>query len=119
MPGTGGASAGGRNKKAGERILNELGAKIKSGDKFVVPGGCEPFSFDLSYELVCSLVIMTSTSRFALYVGGEFYEFFPERPSVGKLLLITEEMHRLHYNVWKNFKWNDWMYEGKALGIDR
>ena len=115
----GGATAGGKNKKAGERILTELGAKIKSGDTFVVPDGCEPFSFDLSYELIYSLVIMTSTSQFALYVGGEFYEFFPERPSVGKLLLITEEMHRLHYNIWKNFKWNDWMYEGKALGIDR
>jgi hypothetical protein len=38
---------------------------------------------------------------------------------VGKLLLITEGMHRRHYNIWKNFKWNDWMYEGKALGIDR
>ena len=32
---------------------------------------------------------------------------------------ITEEMHRLLYNIWKNFPWNDWMYEGMRLGIDK
>ena len=69
------------------------------------------WSFDLSYETVYSLVVMTSTAQFALYVDGEFCEFFPDRPSVGKALLITEEMHRLHFNVWKNFPWNAWMYE--------
>ena len=78
----------------------------------------EPWSFDLSYAIYYSLVIMTSTAKFALYVGAEFYEFIPDQPSVGKLLLITEEMHRYHFNSWKNFPWNDWMYEGKALGID-
>ncbi|MBO4327766.1 MAG: 1-acyl-sn-glycerol-3-phosphate acyltransferase [Clostridia bacterium] len=79
----------------------------------------EPWHFDLSYKIIYSLVIVTDTSKFALYVNGEFYEFSPERSSVGKMLLITEEMHRLHYNTWKNFPWNDWMYEGKELGIDR
>ena len=69
------------------------------------------WNFDLGYETVYSLVIMTSTAHFALYVGESFFEFFPERPSVGKALLITEEMHRLHVNLWKNFPWNDWMYE--------
>lgn len=78
----------------------------------------EPWSFDLSYAIIYSLVIMTSTAKFSLYVGAEFYEFTPDRPAVGKMLLITEEMHRYHYNTWKNFPWNDWMYEGKALGID-
>ena len=78
----------------------------------------EPFSFTLPYSILYSLVIMTSTAKFALYVNGEFYEFTPERRSVGKMLLITEEMHRLHFNVWKNFPWNDWMYEGLELGID-
>ncbi len=78
----------------------------------------EDWSFDLGYRTTFSLVVMTSTARFALYVNGEFYEFYPERRSVGKMLLLTEEMHRLHYNYWKNFPWCDWMYEGKALGID-
>ena len=78
----------------------------------------EPWSFDLGYKTLFSLVIMTSTARFALYVDGEFYEFYPERRSVGKLLLLTEEMHRLHYNYWKNFPWCDRLYEGRELGID-
>ena len=30
----------------------------------------------------------------------------------GKVLLLIEEMHRYHFNSWKNFPWNDWMYEG-------
>ena len=78
----------------------------------------EEWSFDLGYKELFSLVIMTSTARFALYVDGEFHEFYPENRSVGRMLLLTEEMHRLHYNYWKNFPWCDWMYEGKALGID-
>ncbi len=78
----------------------------------------EDWSFDLGWSTVYSLVIMTSTAKFALYVDGQFYEFTPDIRSVGKMLLITEEMHRYHYNIWKNFKWNDWMYEGMELGID-
>ena len=78
----------------------------------------EPWEFMLGYEYTYSLIIMTSTAKFALYVNGEFYEFTPRRRSVMKMLLLVEEMHRLHYNVWKNFEWNSWMYEGKALGID-
>ena len=78
----------------------------------------QPWSFDLSYQIVYSLIIMTSTAQFAFYVDSEYYEFTPDARTVGKMLLITEEMHRLHYNVWKNFHWNDWMYEGLELGID-
>ncbi len=71
-----------------------------------------PWHFDLSYEVIFSLPIVTDTSKFGLYVEGEFYEFTPEIPAVGKMLLLTEEMHRLHVNEWKNFPWNDFMYEG-------
>ena len=78
----------------------------------------EPWSFDLGYKYTYSLVIVTDTSKFALYVDGNFYEFYPDRRCVGKLLVLTEEMHRLHYNIWKNFPWNDWLYEGQTLGID-
>ncbi len=76
------------------------------------------WSFDLSWQNVYSLAIMTSTAKFSMYIDGAFYEFTPDVRSVGKMLLITEEMHRYHYNIWKNFKWNDWMYEGMELGID-
>ncbi len=78
----------------------------------------EKWAFDLGYKALFSLIIMTSTARFALYVDGEFFEFYPERRSAGRMLLLTEEMHRLHYNYWKNFPWCDWMYDGKELGID-
>ena|GEM_PF-5148823 len=30
----------------------------------------------------------------------------------GKVILLTEEMHRLHVNTWKNFPWYSRMYEG-------
>ena len=76
------------------------------------------WNFDLSYATYYSLVVMTSTAKFSFYVDSEFYEFTPDRRSVGKMLLITEEMHRLHFNTWKNFPWNDWMYEGRELGVD-
>lgn len=79
----------------------------------------EEWSFDQGWAEVFSLIIMTSTAKFSLYINGEFYEFTPSKRSVGKMLLITEEMHRYHYNYWKNFPWNDWMYEGMELGIDQ
>ena len=78
----------------------------------------ETWDLDLSYATYYSLVIMTSTAKFSFYVDSEFYEFTPDTRSVGKMLLITEEMHRYHFNTWKNFPWNDWMYEGRELGVD-
>ena len=71
----------------------------------------EPWQFDLDYKAVFSIPIVTDTSYFSLYVGKEFHDFFPDAPVVGKLLLLTEEMHRLHENYFKNFPWYDWMYE--------
>lgn len=75
----------------------------------------QPFKFDLSYEIIYSLVIERATDIFGLYVGGEWYEFTPEEPVVGKLILITEEMHRLHYNIWKNFPWESDLYENMEM----
>ena len=82
-----------------------------SGVSFTGKIAGEDYSFSLSWQNIYSLVIMTDTSKFAIYVDGEFLEFTPARRSVGKCLLVTEEMHRLHANVWKNFPWNEWMYE--------
>lgn len=73
----------------------------------------ENIEFTLDYKTVYSPVIVTDTTHFAWYVDGEFIEFFPERKGAnGKILLLVEEMHRLHVNTWKNFPWNEWMYEG-------
>lgn len=71
----------------------------------------EPFEFDMDYKKVYTLAMVTDVTNFSLYVGGDFHEFYPETRCAGKLLLLVEEMHRLHVNVWKNFPWNDFMYQ--------
>lgn len=78
----------------------------------------EPYHFDLSYGIVYSLIIEVGTDRFAFYEGKNMAEIIPDDPVTGKVLLIVEEMHRYHYNIWKNFPWYDYMYEGVELGID-
>jgi 1-acyl-sn-glycerol-3-phosphate acyltransferase/ribosomal protein S27AE len=74
----------------------------------------QPYSFDLNYKEVFSLVIVTDVTHFALYVGTDYIEFYPEEPAVGKLLLLVEEMHRLHENTWKAFPWYASLYEDAA-----
>lgn len=74
----------------------------------------QPYSFTLTYHDIFSLVLVTDVQRFAVYVGQEYVEFFPEKPCVGKLLLLTEEMHRLHVNTWKAFPWDAYMYPETA-----
>lgn len=71
----------------------------------------KPFSFKLDYETYNTLVITVDCTYFAFYINGEYFDFFPERPVVGKLLLIVEEMHRLHGAKWKNLPQLDWVYE--------
>ena len=38
---------------------------------------------------------------------GKYYDVFPKGRKVGKILLLVEEMHRMHVNNWKNFPWMD------------
>jgi len=71
----------------------------------------EPYKFDLDYKEVATLVIVTDVTFFSLYVVGDYLEFYPDIPCVGKVLLLVEEMHRLHVNKWKNFPWMDYMYK--------
>lgn len=73
----------------------------------------KPYAFDLSYVEVFSLVIVTDMTQFSLYVNGEYVELVPETPCVGKLLLLTEEMHRLHVNAWKRFPWEEEALQGE------
>lgn len=65
----------------------------------------KPFNFDLNYKEVHTLVIVTDCTFSNIYYNGEYYDLFPKRPSVGKLLLVVEEMHRLHENSWKQLPW--------------
>ena len=78
----------------------------------------EPFNFDLDYKSIWTYPMTVDLSIFSLYIKEEYHDFYPETRCVGKLLMVTEEMHRLHVNKWKNFPWFDYMYEGKELGID-
>ena len=107
-----------KNKKTSEECGDGVITFDHDGIHFTGKKLGEDWSFDMSYSTVYSLAIMTSTAKFSLYIDGAFYEFTPDVRTVGKMLLITEEMHRYHFNTWKNFPWNDWMYEGCDLGVD-
>lgn len=50
-----------------------------------------------------TLTIVTDLTHFGLYVGPDYVEIFPNEAVVGKALLLTEEMHRLHAEIWKKF----------------
>jgi 1-acyl-sn-glycerol-3-phosphate acyltransferase/DNA-directed RNA polymerase subunit RPC12/RpoP len=78
----------------------------------------EPWSFDRGYDQVFTYPSSFMLDRFSLYVDNEYYDFVPEYRATGKMIILTEEMHRYHINKWKNFPWFDYMYEGKDLGID-
>lgn len=78
----------------------------------------EPWEFDFDYKQLWSYPMTVDVTIFSLYVNDEYYDFYPETRCVGKLLMLTEEMHRLHVNKWKNFPWFDELYRDKELGID-
>ena len=78
----------------------------------------QPYEFTVDYKNLYTLITPTDASFFSFYYKGEYFEFIPKHQTVGKINLLVEEMHRYHVNFYKNFKWNDYMYEGLELGID-
>jgi len=70
-----------------------------------------PYHFFLSYKEVYTLITMLDITYVNIYVQGEYTDIFPERHSGGKMLLLIEEMHRLHVNYFKNFPWMDYLYK--------
>lgn len=78
----------------------------------------EPFTFELPYTILYTLIYTTSTKYFGTYVDGNYYEFYPEEKICGKLLLVVEEMHRYHVNTWANYPSKSYLYEGLELGVD-
>ena len=102
-------------KKASSEICGE--GKIRfdhQGIHFVGTKLGKEFKFDLIYDIINTLGMVDTVQYFSLYVNGEYYDFFPKRPSVGKILLIVEEMHRFHGGAWKNFPWMDWVYDDNS-----
>lgn len=77
----------------------------------------QEWRFDLSYQNYYTLLVENETDVFSFYVNGEYYDFIPEQKVVGKCILLTEEMHRLHFNIWKNYPWNSYMYHGTELEV--
>ena len=77
-----------------------------------------PYEFHVDYKQLYTLIVQLDTSYFNLYINGEYFDIFIKNHTFGKILLLVEEMHRYHVNFYKNFKWNDYMYEGLELGID-
>ncbi len=69
------------------------------------------YDFSLSYKDLYTIITEIDSSYFNLYVNGEYHDVFPERKSTIKISMLVEEMHRLHVNTYKNFPWNDYMYE--------
>ena len=69
------------------------------------------YDFNLSYEELYTVITELDSSYFNVYVNGDYYDIFPERKSTIKISMLVEEMHRLHVNKYKNFPWNDYMYE--------
>lgn len=78
----------------------------------------EPYEFTATYKDLYTLITEVDSSYFNFYLKGEYFDIFPKHQTVGKITLLVEEMHRYHVNFYKNFKWNDYMYEGLELGID-
>ena len=78
----------------------------------------EYFELNVGYKELYTLINVVDSSFFSFYYKGEYFDVFPKHQTVGKFRLLVEEMHRYHINFYKNFKWNDWMYEGMELGID-
>ena len=67
--------------------------------------------FDLDYNKIYTTITELDSSYFNIYIDGEYTDIFPERPAAIKMSMLIEEMHRLHVNFYKNFKWNDYMYK--------
>ena len=78
----------------------------------------EEFKFDVNYDIYYTLSIENDLTEFSVYVGGKMYEFFPLEHIGGKAMMVTEEMHRLHFNYWKNFPWFAYMYHGTELEVE-
>ncbi len=78
----------------------------------------EPYEFHVGYKHLYTLITEVDMSYFNFYIGGEYFDIFPAHQTVWKFYLLVEEMHRYHVNFYKNFKWNDHLYEGLELGID-
>lgn len=72
----------------------------------------EPWKCDLNYKEVYTLAINTDLKQFDIYIDGVPHEFTPKDSRIVDYCIhLVQEMNRLHFNTFKNFKWNEYMYE--------
>lgn len=83
----------------------------KNGVHYIGTRDNKPFSFDISYKTLPTYGMPTDMTYIALYDKNEYFDLYPAKPVVGKLLLVTEEFARLTENTWPNFPWMKWVYE--------
>jgi 1-acyl-sn-glycerol-3-phosphate acyltransferase len=81
----------------GEILLN------REGFHFEGSRDGRPFSFSVKPEHLPTYGMCTDISRFYTFYKNEFLEFFPEKETVIKWLLATEENHRLAGGIWRDF----------------
>ena len=102
-----------KDKKTGEECGEGLFYIDHEGVHFRGTKLGEPYSFDLDYTKIFTLHIVVDLTFFTYFLDDGYLEFHPTsgRNIVGYMIMVVEEMHRLHVNYWKNFPWNDYMYE--------
>lgn len=71
----------------------------------------EPWHWMLHWQELPTLGMPVDVTYISLYVEGKYYDIVPARPTVGKILLLVEEMGRMHTKNWKNFPWLNWIYQ--------
>ena len=70
------------------------------------------WSYDWDYNTLYTFSIPVDLKSFALHPDQEFMSFIPKHNTTTYMMLLAQEMHRLHVNTWKAFPWDNWMYEG-------
>ena len=111
------------NKKFKNILIISIFIFVGCFSLYLISSCCVIFTdYNLDINHLLSNVFATrDAENFILFKSnykGEYFDIFPKHQTVGKFSLLVEEMHRYHVNTYKNFKWNEWMYEGMELGID-
>ena len=100
-------------KGEGRLIINHTGLH------YIGTKDNEPFNIDLNYKEFHTVLGSADFSYFFIYKNGEYFDFFPKLRRCGfHVMLLVEEMHRLHVNAYKCLHKDEYMYKGLELGID-
>jgi len=71
----------------------------------------EPCEIHMSYKDVYTPCVEDDLQCLTFYPDGESTDVIVKDKKGGYIIMLIQEMHRLHVNTWKNFPWFDYMYE--------